>query len=254
LRAANSTARRREMSQQMEEELSGMMKSARIASRCLLGRRLVLAADVLRVYQLPHSLSSTQIREYDLESASEDERAVALGYLAHLVSILAALFEVTLRYTPVPFGSRSFMMDSVFFAPVIETAATPQLHRIETLSATSALSATSGLFPLFSFGVERGAKRKCETAVQLLVLSIGQLVETVRVRALPSATNNKEHSSTMHSRTPERTVSSLGNSIARQQGGGASSLIVEGLSRLKLLLAELRLFPPYESTSNSNRV
>lgn len=46
-----------------------------------------------------------------IAAADEETLSVALGYVCHLVYMIAKLLELPLRYPMVPAGSRSFAVD-----------------------------------------------------------------------------------------------------------------------------------------------
>lgn len=163
-------------------------------TRLLDARRFVIANDVFNLYPLsivtngnPEGGGGTagfamMIRGANLDSTNEEERAMAFGYLSHLISLLASTFDISLRFAPVAYGSRSFMMDTVYIGHLLMDVAASHTFRVDSLASASALASTSGLYPLFIIGLERGAKAKFALGVQAITFDIKQLVEKLRAR------------------------------------------------------------------------
>jgi hypothetical protein len=155
---------------------------------------------------------------------------------------LANVFDVNLRYAPIAFGSRSFILDQVFFTPMAID------RKVDALSATAGhAGANTGLYPLYSVGVERSAKWKFEYGVQLLLVGIMQFIEVMRARYAVGRNSGPS--------LPEKSTSLAsisGNNKPSSQPQPSTHLQIQDvLSRLKLLFSDLRLYPPLESVFKS---
>lgn len=137
----------------------------RMSVRLLNVRSLELLRHALEVYPL----QGTCIRGVDLLAGKEDERSLALGHLAHLARFLSLVFDVPLRFTPVAFGSKSFVLDPLLFAH-------HSLSRV--LRLFDIADNAGGLFPLFPGKV----RWKFESGVQLLFVGLHQLVTDLGAR------------------------------------------------------------------------
>lgn len=98
------------------------------------GQRRRISEDLLGIYPIepiPNKTLSFRIRglylpNSDFENVQEDETAAALGYVAHLVTLLSAYHSVALPYPIHALGSNSTIQDPISLTTAATTGGTAQ--------------------------------------------------------------------------------------------------------------------------------
>ncbi len=143
-------------------ELAEQRRGVKEGSATLLSAMLAQLRDIFPVAQQQQgvwTIAGIRLPNSEFAGCDQEQIATALGYVCHVVNVVARWLGITLTYDTIPMSSRSIVKDDI-----------------------SVQGSGSSKFPLYARGVDR---TRFEYAVFLLNKDIEQLLHSQGIEALP---------------------------------------------------------------------